>query len=73
MPINYFRRSRKDMVAFARCSETSLTEETGEGRKIGASLVICCENAVRHGRRCPVAHTEMDNLGSSPAAVGHAG
>ena len=67
MPINYFR-SRKDMVIFARCSDTSLTEETGKGRKTGASLLLFCEDAVRHGD-CP----HRDNVGSSLAAVGHAG
>lgn len=73
MPINYFRRSREDMVTFARCSHTSLTEETGKGRKTGASLILFCKDAVRHGGRCSAAYTETDNVGSSLAAVGHAG
>lgn len=46
------------MVTFARCSNTSLTEKTGKGRKIGASLVVFCKDAVRHSGRCLAAHTE---------------
>ena len=51
MLINYFRRSRKDMVIFARCSDTSLTEETGKGGKTEASLDLFCEDTVRYGGR----------------------
>lgn len=71
--MNYFRRSRKEMVTFAECSDTSFTEETGKGKETGASLILFCKDVVKHDGRCPAAHTETDNVGSSLAAVGHAG
>ena len=50
------------MVTFARYSDTSLTEETGKGSKTGATLVVISVDTVRHGGRCPAAHTETDWL-----------
>lgn len=71
MPINHFRKSRKHSNI---CKVyTSLTEETEKSRKTGASLVLFREDTVRHGGRCPAAHTETDNVWSSLAALGHAG
>lgn len=73
MQINSFRRSIKDTETFTKCSDTRWFGEPGKGRKTGASLVLFCENAVRHGGGSPAAHTETDNVGYSLAAVGHAG
>jgi len=73
MPINYFRRSRKDMVTFARCSDTSLTEETAKGRKTGASWssFVRMQSVMVEVLQLPT--QRQHSVGSSEASVGHAG
>lgn len=53
MPINYFRRSSKSMVTFARSLSTKVIEEMGKCKKIGVSLILLhSQDTVRHGGSC---------------------
>lgn len=53
MPINYFRRSSKSMVTFARSSSTKVIEEMGKCKKIEVSLILLhSQDTVRHGGSC---------------------